>query len=495
MSQHPEDQSRQGAEDTDFESGLDYGSYASEDPDYPEDHLSDTPADAPGAGTSPDSAAAGEQQHATRSLSEELAAQRAQTSEQPTTVIPPTSSPSSSASPSSASPSSTATQDWHRVPDEDRPTETQRDGETYPATEPDRPGADDQATTVVPPVAPVPQRSAGAADDAAAAGAVGTGTAAGAGTAVGTAPAQPVTHARSDSPAHPGAPGEPAHARGETAVAARPVRTAPANEEITDADIDAEVAKTRRGASRFLTVLLAIFTPVLFLVAALRIVGSPVFLWATYQRPGFPDDPHGFGLDERMLYGSYGMDFLFNLANSRYLADLTGPDGELLFTSQGQDLNEVGHMMDVKQLVWIAMLVGLVLLVLILLFALLLRSWRPGAFARGVFAGAWVSIGLLIGLVVLAFLDWQEFFAQFHGLLFSGNWQFPDDYALIRLYPNQFWIDAGIWMAALLLIFSVVALLMTWPTARRRARRADRLAEVHERRREKLIDELNSASA
>lgn len=152
-------------------------------------------------------------------------------------------------------------------------------------------------------------------------------------------------------------------------------------------------------------------------------------------------------------------------------------------------------MVDVKEVVWIAMLVGMGLLLLTLVFALMLRSWRPGSFARGVFAGAWATVAVLIALAVLAILDWRMFFAEFHNLFFDGNWAFPDDFTLIRLYPNQFWVDAGIWIAALLVIFTLVALLITWPTKRRRARRAERLGEVQDRRRQKLIKELNSSSA
>ena len=445
MSQNPDEtrgpqNSDSQAQDNEFESELDYGAFAADEPDFPEDRLARepapedssgqtqppagepsaaTPASAPGAEDVEPAGAVSPvaDEGRTRSLSEELAAAK---------------------SASSA----------------DRVEAAQSASAEAPAA------ADEQPTTVVPPAAQ--------------------------------------SHTTADPQAEP-APAEPAprHQQAPAAVAPAPAPAhyAGPNDEITSADIDEEVTKSKRGVSRFFTVLIAIFTPLLFIVAAIRLVGTPAFLWLTYRRPGFPEDPHGFGLEERMLYGSYGMDFLFNLANFRYLAELTGPDGEPLFTSEGADLNEVSHMVDVKGVVWIAMLVGMVLLVLTLLFALLLRSWRPGSFARGVFAGAWATVAVLIALVVLAILDWRMFFAEFHDLFFDGNWAFPDDFTLIRLYPNQFWIDAGIWIAGLLLLFSIVALLVTWPTKRRRARRADRLAEVQDRRREKLIKELNSASA
>lgn len=453
MSQNPDetrDSEPGGAEgrDREFESGLDYGAFASEEPDFPEDRLEKEPTPSPSDNDDDGSASPS-------ASTEPAAAPPADAGEQPTTAVPPqddSATRSLSEELAAARSASSA----------DKVDAAQAASADAPAS------AQEQPTTVVPPAeqaAPAGQAAAGPA----AAGAAGVGV----GTTSGTTPAR--------APA--------------TGTAASPAKHAASNEEITEADIEEEVTKSKRGISRFLTVLIAIFTPVLFVVAAIRLVGTPVFLWVTYQRPGFPDDAHGFTLEDRMLYGSYGMDFLFNLANYRYLADLTGPEGEPLFTSSGDDLNEVAHMVDVKQLVWIAMLVGLGLLVLTLIFALLLRSWRPGGFARGVFAGAWGTIALMIAAAVLAFLDWQRFFTEFHTVFFSGNWAFPDDYTLIRLYPTQFWIDAGIWIAALVLLFSLVALLVTWPTKRRRARRADRLAEVHQRRREKLIEELNSSAA
>lgn len=453
MSQNPDE--TRGPKDS--ESELDYGAFAADEPDFPEDRLDKerapedaseqsgapvggqsaaTPATAPAADSAPAadepqaaSAAdpAGYEEERTRSLSEELAAARSDSSA-------------------------------------DRLEAAQTASADAPAA------ADEQSTTVIPPSTQsetTPQRES-------------------------------ISGSAEPGPGHqqPPAAVTPAPPPAQYAGAQHSgSRYTGSNDEITTADIDEEVTKSKRGVSRFLTVLIAIFTPVLFVVAAVRLVGTPVFLWFTYRRPGFPEDPQGFGLEERMLYGSYGMDFLFNLANFRYLADLTGPDGEPLFTSDGSDMNEVSHMVDVKEVVWIAMLVGMGLLLLTLVFALMLRSWRPGSFARGVFAGAWATVAVLIALAVLAILDWRMFFAEFHNLFFDGNWAFPDDFTLIRLYPNQFWVDAGIWIAALLVIFTLVALLITWPTKRRRARRAERLGEVQDRRRQKLIKELNSSSA
>ncbi|MGJ9373691.1 TIGR01906 family membrane protein [Nesterenkonia sp. CF4.4] len=316
--------------------------------------------------------------------------------------------------------------------------------------------SDDQDTAVV------PAAGTGAAGAAAGAGAVAAGSSAGAST-------------RSGSVENSNRPGPgPAHA------------VSGSDESVTDADLNDEVARSKRGVSRLFQVLIAIFTPILLLVAAVRLVASPLFLWVAYNRPWIPEGAYSMDAEDRLVYGSYGTDFLTNLANGRYLSELA-PGGEQLFTD-----GEVSHMVDVKFVVLWVMLIGIVLLVITLILALLLRAWRPGGVARGLFAGAWVTLGIIIAVAVLAIIDWQLFFAEFHRIFFAdGTWTFPADSTLIQLYPEQFWIDAGVAVVALAVLFAVILLIATWPTRRRRARRAARLAEVHERRKVKLVDELN----
>ena len=46
---------------------------------------------------------------------------------------------------------------------------------------------------------------------------------------------------------------------------------------------------------------------------------------------------------------------------------------------------------------------------------------------------------------VLGVLGWEQFFTQFHSVFFaSGTWTFSLQDTLIRLFPGQFWVDAGI---------------------------------------------------
>ena len=214
---------------------------------------------------------------------------------------------------------------------------------------------------------------------------------------------------------------------------------------------------------RILQVLLALFAPIVLLIGAVRVVASPVFLWLEYHRPGFPADQYGFSTEDRVTYGSYGMDYLFNAAPSRYLGDLQS-QGVPLFTE-----SEVSHMSDVKVVMLITMAVGLVLALLCVLFMVALARNAKGGIRRALFAGSIWLLVLMIALAVLAVLGWQTFFAGFHSLFFAdGTWTFAASDTLIRLYPNQFWIDAGIAVAALVVLTALITMIATWPTRRRR---------------------------
>jgi integral membrane protein (TIGR01906 family) len=106
----------------------------------------------------------------------------------------------------------------------------------------------------------------------------------------------------------------------------------------------------------------------------------------------------------------------------------------------------------------------------IVISLLVLRVRYAGGVRRGLFAGAWATLGVLLVLGVLGALGWNTFFTDFHKLFFSGgNWEFYMDDTLIRLYPPQFWVDAAVVLAGIGAIVSVVLLILTWPTRSRRA--------------------------
>nr|WP_269440303.1 TIGR01906 family membrane protein [Arthrobacter sp. zg-Y750] len=230
--------------------------------------------------------------------------------------------------------------------------------------------------------------------------------------------------------------------------------------------------------------MIAVFFPVMVLAAAIRAVATPLFLWAEYHRPGFPEDAYGFSRDDRMTYGSYAVDYLSNLSGARYLGDLVGGGGEPLYLA-----SEVSHMADVKTVLTAAFTAGAVMLLLSLAAALYLRRRSPGGIRRSLFAGALVTLALMAVLVVLAVLGWEQFFTQVHSIFFAnGNWTFRLDDTLIRLFPAQFWMDAGIVIAALVLLTCAAVLACCWPTKARR----ERVRQAREDARRRYAESLNA---
>lgn len=246
-------------------------------------------------------------------------------------------------------------------------------------------------------------------------------------------------------------------------------------EPLEDSFVDAASARAKARdravvgspvAARIMQVVLAILAPIIILIGIVRLIASPVFLWFEYHRPGFPVDQYGMDTEQRMTYGSYGLDYLFNFAPPSYLGELTFANGNPVFAQA-----EVGHMADVKQVMLSTMVAGLVGAVICLVLIIMLYRMRKGAIARSLFAGAvWFTVAVIVLAVVAAF-GWQAFFAGFHQLFFAdGTWTFSMTDTLIRLYPGQFWIDAAAGVGGLTLVVMVVIMICTAPTGRRRYR-------------------------
>ena len=239
----------------------------------------------------------------------------------------------------------------------------------------------------------------------------------------------------------------------------------PPAEEVERRNAEREhAANTKPVLPRVMQVLLAVCFPVILLVLAVRAVTSPLFLWVEYNRPGFPGDGYGFSTDDRMTYGSYAVDYLSNWSGPRYLGELVDRSGDQLFKE-----GEVSHMADVKLVILAAFGAGALLVLLSAIAIAYLRRRSTGGVRRGLFAGAIVTLALITGLAVLAVLGWEQFFTEFHRLFFAnGTWTFSLQDTLIRLFPGQFWVDAGIVIGALVLLTSLVTLILTWPTRKRR---------------------------
>ncbi|MBG6224150.1 integral membrane protein (TIGR01906 family) [Arthrobacter sp. CAN_A2] len=255
----------------------------------------------------------------------------------------------------------------------------------------------------------------------------------------------------------------PVGAEPSTDTAALSVRP-PDSEAARRAAARDQAAAAKPALPRFLQVVVALFFPIIVVAAAIRAVATSSFLWLEYHRPGFPADQYGFSLDDRMTYGSYALDYVLNFAPPRYLGGLVTPEGEPLFLD-----SEVGHMADVKGVLGLSFFIALVLFVLAVLACIYLARHYRGGIRRALFSGAVLTLVGIVVLTVLAVLAWETFFTQVHALFFAdGTWTFRVDDTLIRLFPEQFWTDSAVTVAALVLAATLLTLVLTWPTKARR---------------------------
>lgn len=213
------------------------------------------------------------------------------------------------------------------------------------------------------------------------------------------------------------------------------------------------------------TIWIALTVPFVLAAVAVRAVASPLFLRFEYfWRPGFPADEYGWSADERQHYASYVLGYLHNFDGSRYLADVVLPSGQPVFLTE-----EIAHMQDVKFLISLLYLIAIVMGIIAVIFMLLLSRSGAVGVRPGLFWGSLVTLLGFAALGVLGALDFDAFFTGFHQVFFdAGTWQFYVDDALIRLFPQTFWVDAGIAAAAIVLIVAITLLLLNLPRRRRR---------------------------
>lgn len=195
--------------------------------------------------------------------------------------------------------------------------------------------------------------------------------------------------------------------------------------------------------SRIISWLTALLIPFALIMLAARLLMTPIFPEIEYRMPGFPDDPYGFTLQDRLHWSKLSIEYLVNDAELSFLAELQFDDGTPIYNER-----ELSHMLDVKNVVqrllnlW---LVNLALMVLVSVWA-----WRIGqlnALRVGLSRGGFLTVGLLAALGAFAAVSFWQFFTWFHSLFFEGDsWLFQFDDTLIRLFPLRFWQDVVIYI-------------------------------------------------
>lgn len=212
----------------------------------------------------------------------------------------------------------------------------------------------------------------------------------------------------------------------------------------------------KNWTANILSSLAVILIPPVIILSIARLLLTPAFPGLEYRMPGFPDDPYGFTLQDRLVYSKLSIEYLLNDSDISFFEPFTLPGGSPLYNDR-----ELSHMDDVKVLFQLALKIwkisvaslGLIILALLLQKKLpvLLKVFKSGGF---------LTIALLVALLISVALDFSAFFTWFHSLFFEGDtWIFYYSDTFIRLFPIRFWQDCFIYagtgsiLVSLLLIF------------------------------------------
>ncbi len=203
--------------------------------------------------------------------------------------------------------------------------------------------------------------------------------------------------------------------------------------------------------------LLTVLVPFIVIMISIRLLISPVFAQIEYRLPGFPEDPFGFTLEDRLKWSKPSITYLVNNEGISYLADLQFDSGEEIFNER-----ELSHMVDVKKVIT-GMRIALILIIVICIMinVVAVRNKMRFSILIACRRGGWSVIGLILLIITFVAINFSKLFTWFHKLFFeSGTWQFFTSDTLIRLFPMRFWQDAFIFVGLLSLIFGVSIILL-----------------------------------
>jgi integral membrane protein (TIGR01906 family) len=126
------------------------------------------------------------------------------------------------------------------------------------------------------------------------------------------------------------------------------------------------------------------------------------------------------------------------------------------------DASERSHMDDVSRLVRILVILDLVAVAFAAWGGRLLMT-EARRLGRMLIYGAGGAGAATLAIGAFAVLAWDSAFTLFHELLFPpGTWTFPAGSSLIQLYPPEFWFDAAMAAAALILITAAILSYAGW---------------------------------
>lgn len=204
--------------------------------------------------------------------------------------------------------------------------------------------------------------------------------------------------------------------------------------------------------------LVSILTPFVILMISIRILISPLFAQIEYKLPGFPEDPYGFTLEDRLRWSEPSIKYLVNSEGIGYLESLRFENGEPIYNP-----SELSHMEDVKAVVTGMRIALAALTVILLIFTMInINKGNKHLILQSFHNGGWGILGLIGAIMILLVISFNQLFTWFHQIFFeSGTWRFYTSDTLIRLFPMRFWRDAFIFVGVLCILFGVITILVT----------------------------------
>ncbi|HEY9077365.1 MAG TPA: TIGR01906 family membrane protein [Anaerolineaceae bacterium] len=198
--------------------------------------------------------------------------------------------------------------------------------------------------------------------------------------------------------------------------------------------------------------------PLFLITNSIQLLINPIFLEVEYRAPGFPQDPYGFTLQDRLKWSKLCVNYLINTEGIDYLGDLRFDDGSVVFNDR-----ELAHMVDVKNLVQKVIVAWYFMIIFVLLFGYL--AWRYewfGEYWLLLRRGAWITLGFVAFVLIALVISFYGLFTVFHQLFFSGDsWLFLYSDTLIRLFPLRFWQDAFILVGIFTIVQAVLILIFS----------------------------------
>lgn len=208
----------------------------------------------------------------------------------------------------------------------------------------------------------------------------------------------------------------------------------------------------------------------ILVVNGFRVLATDSFVEWELGRDGFPPDLYGFDTEQRTALAKVGLRSIEPGSEGIVLLERAKlPDGSTAFGER-----ELTHMRDVRTLFGAALRVQLVALLAIVALGLLLwRTRLRAAVPAGLLAGSLATLAIAVLAVPVILLGFDGFFVRFHEIFFSGDsWEFSNADTLIRIYPEQFWVDVSRLTAALTVAQAIVLGVLSywWLRAARRRR-------------------------